>query len=71
MHEEPLNVAPKNGRLKTGSYTLVDVAATQGVTGWRLNLVGATDPRGRAKLVVSGGKVVLEVAMSGVVLVVK
>lgn len=68
--EITLNVAPKNGRLKTGSYTLVDVAATQGVTGWRLNLVGATDPNGRAKLVVTGGKVVLTVAKPGLILIV-
>lgn len=66
-----LNVALENGRLKTGSYTLIDMAAFSGVTGWRLNLVGASDPNGRAKLVVEGGKVVLQIAKGGFIAIVK
>lgn len=61
----------ENGRLKTGSYTLIDMAAFSGVTGWRLNLVGASDPNGRAKLVVEGGKVVLQIAKGGFIAIVK
>ena len=69
--EVTVNVTPANGRLKTGSYTLVDVAAFSGVTGWRLNFVGAADPNGRAKLVVEGGKVVLRIAKGGFIAIVK
>lgn len=69
--EVTLNVALENGRLKTGSYTLIDMAAFSGVTGWRLNLVGASDPNGRAKLVAEGGKVVLQIAKGGFIAIVK
>lgn len=69
--EITLNVTPRNGRLKAGSYTLIDVAATQGVTGWRLNLIGVADTSGRARLVVSGGKIVLTVAKPGLIMMVK
>lgn len=69
--EVTLNVALENGRLKTGSYTLIDVAAFSGATGWNLNLVGVSDPNGRAKLVVEGGKVILQIAKGGFIAIVK
>jgi hypothetical protein len=66
-----ISLDPENGHLDEGSFLLVDAGSVTGVTGWNLNLSGAPDLNGRASLLATGGKVFLQVAKSGMMILIK
>ena len=66
-----VTVKVSGGRLSAGDYTLIDCAAFAGDVAWTLDVSGATGALARAELVPQGGKLILRVPQSGIMLIVR